>query len=50
MWSSLDDDFSIVEKLVLSMDKKLEFLKKYLDVDLIKILSISKKEILKIIS
>lgn len=44
VWSSLDDDSSIVEKLALSMDKKLELLKKYLDVDLIKIPSTSKKE------
>lgn len=44
VWSSLDDDSSIVEKLTLSMDKKLELLKKYLDVDLIKIPSTSKKE------
>lgn len=44
LWSSLDDDSSIVEKLALSMDKKLQLLKKYLDVDLIKIPSASKKD------
>lgn len=44
LWSSLDDDSSIVEKLALSMDKKLELLKKYLDVDLVKIPSASKKD------
>ena len=44
LWSSLDDDSSIVEKLTLSMDEKLELLKKYLDVDLIKIPSASKKD------
>ena len=44
LWSSLDDDASIAEKLTLSMDKKLELLKKYLDVDLIKIPSASKKD------
>lgn len=44
LWSSLDGDSSIVDDLALSMDKKLALLKKYLNVDLIKIPSTSKKD------
>lgn len=45
LWSSLDEDSSTVETLTLSMDKKLELLKKYLDVELIKIPSEGRKDI-----
>ena len=44
LWSGLDGDSSIAENLALNMDKKLELLKKYLNVDLIKIPSASKKD------
>ena len=42
-WSSLDDDPDIADQLVLSMDKKLELLKKYLRVETSKLPSSSKK-------
>ena len=44
VWSSLDDDSTIAENLALSMDKKLALLKKYLNMDLIKIPTASKKD------
>lgn len=44
LWSSLDDDCSIADQLTLSMDKKLELLKKYLNVELTKLPSASKKD------
>lgn len=45
VWSDLDGDLSVVKNFVLSMDVKLEFLKKYLRVELIKVFCISKKDI-----
>lgn len=44
VWSNLDGDSSVAENLTLTMDKKLELLKKYLNVDLIKIPTASKKD------
>lgn len=43
LWSSLDDDPGSADQLVLSMDKKLELLKKYLRVETSKLPSSSKK-------
>lgn len=45
VWGDLDGDLSVVKNFVLSMDVKLEFLKKYLYVELIKVFCISKKDI-----
>lgn len=45
VWSDLDGDLSVVKNFVLSMDVKLEFLKKYLRVELIKVFCISKRDI-----
>lgn len=43
LWSSLDSDSGIADKLALSMDKKLNLLKKYLDMECLKLPS-SKKD------
>jgi len=44
LWSSLDEDSSIADKLALSMDKQLELLKKYLNVESSKLPTASKKD------
>lgn len=44
VWSDLDGDSSVAENFALSMDKKLELLKKYLHVEIIKIPCTSKKD------
>ena len=44
VWSNLDSDSSIANKLALNMDRKLELLKKYLNVELLKIPSTDKKD------
>ena len=43
LWSGLDSDSGIADKLALSMDKKLNLLKKYLDMECSKLQS-SKKD------
>lgn len=44
VWSDLDGDSSVAKNFALSMDVKLELLKKYLRVDLIKVPCTSKKD------